>query len=192
MALGAIGQTQDATPLNYYNQPMDSGNGGYIVGVPQGSQGRPDQASWMNNSGQQPSDDLLKSLGSAVYGFFNKSSADASPNPNISYNGMSQFGDSQGINGYTRQQARDQSQWQQGQQLAYNNALNKQQQLAYQQYGQTNNAIANANQQRQIVQNSANTLNNIYGNSMGQINAAAANTQNSLNSLANTAASLFR
>jgi hypothetical protein len=110
----------------------------------------------------------------------------------VNYSGGDQAIQMAGLGAYTQNRTQDQAGWQQGQQLAYNDALNRQNQLATQQYGQTANAAANANQQRALVGATAQTLNNVYGNSMQQMNQAAANSQNTFASLANTAAGMFR
>jgi hypothetical protein len=110
----------------------------------------------------------------------------------VAYNGLSQAPDAMATGAYVQQQAQNQAGWQQGQQLAYNNALNNQAQLANQQFAQTANAAANANQQRALVGAAASALNGIYQNSMAQMNGAAQTTQNTLQSLANTASGMFR
>ena len=156
--------------------------------------GNPYQASMPDSSGQ---DDPITSIVKGVYNTLSGNNSNGvnynAPQYNTpTYSGTDAVPTAIGANAYTQQQARDQANWQAGQQLNYNDALNAQRQRDYQQFSGTNNAIANAKQQRDLVQNSANTLNNIYGNSMSQMNAAAANTQNSLGNLANTAASMFR
>lgn len=54
------------------------------------------------------------------------------------------------------------------------------------------NPAANANTARTIAMNTANTLNNMYANSAGQLMNSANNTQNALNNAASTVAGLFR
>lgn len=108
------------------------------------------------------------------------------------YSGMDQFGNMVGTNAYTQGAAQNQAVWQQGQQLGYNNALNNQAQLASQQFAQTANAAANASQQRALVGAAASALNGIYQNSMGQMNTAAQQTQQTLQGLAQSATGMMR
>jgi hypothetical protein len=110
----------------------------------------------------------------------------------VQYSGTDQTGQMVGLNAYTQNQAQNQAGWQQGQQLQYNAALNNQAQLANQQFAQAANAAANANQQRQLVGAAASALNGIYANSMGQMNQAAQQTQQTLGGLAQSASGMFR
>jgi hypothetical protein len=77
--------------------------------------------------------------------------------------------------------------------LAQNQALQNQNLDFSRQFAvQTANPAANAKTARDIAQNTAATLNNMYAQSAGNLMNAASNTQNALNSAAANVTGLFR